>query len=40
MSYFCINQIKEINSYPFTISSMIDKFYVDEDTNKAFKKYY
>ncbi|KAB0619460.1 hypothetical protein, partial [Aliarcobacter skirrowii] len=38
MSYFFINQIKEINAYPFTISSMIDKFYVDEDTNKAFKE--
>ncbi|AXX84620.1 putative membrane protein [Aliarcobacter skirrowii CCUG 10374] len=37
-NYDNINQIKEINSYPFTISSMIDKFYVDEDTNKAFKE--
>ncbi|OCL85560.1 hypothetical protein AAX26_01988 [Aliarcobacter thereius] len=38
INYDNINQIKEINSYPFTISSMIDKFYVDDDTNKAFKK--
>ncbi|OCL96692.1 hypothetical protein AAX29_02024 [Aliarcobacter thereius] len=37
-NYDNINQIKEINAYPFTISSMIDKFYVDDDTNKAFKK--